>query len=61
MTKGQLEKEEQTYNNFPRTVESLCPECNKAVKAIIKINDNNVVMEKTCQKHGFFQEILSND
>ena len=61
MTKGLLEKEESIYNNFPRTVESLCPECNNAVKATIKIQGNNVVMEKTCPKHGFFQEILSNN
>lgn len=61
MTKSLLEKEEVTYNNFPREVNSLCPECGNKIKAIIRINGNNVVMEKTCQQHGFFQEILSTD
>jgi len=65
MVEGVLDKEIQEqkhkYNNFPRTVESLCPECNKLIKATISIKGNNIVMEKTCQEHGFFREILSND
>ncbi len=56
-----LEKETQKYNNFPRIVESLCPDCNKKIKATLSIEGTNVVMEKTCLEHGSFKEILSND
>lgn len=61
MAEKLLEKEGQTYNNFPRTVTSLCPECTKLIKAVISIQGNNIVMDKTCQEHGPFKEILSND
>ncbi len=66
MIKGALEKEKlkekQTYNHYPRIVDSLCPECTKLLKAKLLIQEgSNVVMEKTCQEHGFFKEILSND
>jgi len=61
MTEGTLVKEELQYNHFPRTVESLCPKCNKKIKATLIINQNDIVMEKTCQEHGFFKEVLSND
>jgi uncharacterized radical SAM superfamily Fe-S cluster-containing enzyme len=56
-----VEKEKQTYNNFPRTVESLCPECNSKIKATLSIQGNDIVMEKTCSEHGSFREVLSND
>ena len=56
-----LEKEEVRYNHFPRVVSSLCPKCNKLIQATLSIQGNNVVMEKSCQEHGFFKEILSND
>lgn len=61
MTRTALEREEQTYNHFPRSTDSLCPVCNKPIKAKLSIQGNNVVMEKSCQKHGPFKEILSND
>ncbi len=51
----------QVYNNFPRIVESLCPICNTKIKATLSIKGNDVVMEKSCEKNGFFHEILSND
>jgi len=56
-----VEKEKQTYNNFPRIVESLCPKCNSKIKATLSIQGNDIVMEKTCDKHGSFREVLSND
>ncbi len=65
MVEGTLSKEIQEskyrYNHFPRTVDSLCPECVKLIKATISISGNNVVMEKTCSEHGLFTEVLSND
>ena len=56
-----IEKYDQTYNHFPRVVNSLCPECLKPLKAQISIKGTSVVMEKSCPNHGKFTEILSND
>lgn len=67
MTKGLdssldlAEKEDLIYNHFPRIIESLCPECTKLIKAELSIQGKEIIMEKTCQEHGFFKEILSND
>ena len=45
----------------PDIVTSLCPECLKVIPGIVRENEGNVVMEKTCPDHGPFQTIISND
>jgi uncharacterized radical SAM superfamily Fe-S cluster-containing enzyme len=43
------------------TVASLCPECLKAIPGIVRADEGNVVMEKTCPDHGHFKTLISND
>ena len=47
--------------NILRTTESICPLCQKKIKAEIKEVENQIVMEKSCDEHGFFSDILSDD
>lgn len=42
-------------------VTSLCPECLKVIPGIIRENEGDVVMEKTCPDHGPFRTLISND
>ncbi|NPV50223.1 MAG: radical SAM protein, partial [Candidatus Methanofastidiosum sp.] len=44
-----------------RTTDSICPVCQKKIKADIKEIRGHIIMEKECQEHGFFSETLSND
>ncbi|MEN6378943.1 MAG: radical SAM protein, partial [Methanofastidiosum sp.] len=44
-----------------RTTDSICPICQKIIKADIKDFAGQIIMEKQCQEHGFFSEILSDD
>lgn len=46
---------------LPKTVSSLCPECKKVIKAEILEKNNKVWMEKRCEEHGFFEDIISPD
>jgi hypothetical protein len=43
---------------LPKKVESLCPECRKAVPAEICEKDGKVFMEKTCPDHGFVRDLV---
>ncbi|MBN2156415.1 MAG: radical SAM protein [Candidatus Lokiarchaeota archaeon] len=40
---------------------SICPECQKNIKARIVEDGNLVLMRKTCEEHGDFEDILSKD
>ncbi|KYC53190.1 MAG: molybdenum cofactor biosynthesis protein A [Candidatus Methanofastidiosum methylothiophilum] len=44
-----------------RTTDSICPICQKRIKADIKAVQGHIIMEKECQEHGFFSDTLSND
>lgn len=44
-----------------RATKSLCPTCLKKIGAEILEVDGQIVMEKRCEVHGFFSEILSGD
>ncbi len=44
---------------LPRTTASLCPECGKVIKAVLKEKEGKVLMEKTCPDHGFFWDLIS--
>src|ERR1035441_3330182 len=43
---------------LPKQTESLCPECNRVIRADIFADDGKVVMEKSCAQHGRFRDIL---
>lgn len=45
----------------PDSITSLCPECLKAIPGIIREDEGNVVMEKTCPDHGPFKTLISTD
>lgn len=46
---------------FPKTVQTLCPECKKVILGIEYVRDNKVFMEKTCPEHGYCTDLLYSD
>lgn len=56
-----FDKGEYLSSKYMRTTESICPICQKRIKADIKEVENQIIMEKQCEEHGFFSEILSID
>jgi len=46
---------------LPYWTTSLCPECKTVIKARKFAEDNCVYMEKECEEHGYFRELISND
>ncbi len=47
--------------SLPRTLRSLCPECLRTIPADEFVEDGRVVMQKTCQDHGSFRDIIFSD
>ncbi|MFH1653483.1 MAG: tetraether lipid synthase Tes [Pseudomonadota bacterium] len=54
-------KIEEVSWTLPYWTNSLCPECTKVIKARKFIADNKVYLEKECEEHGYFKELLSPD
>ncbi|MFB3828633.1 MAG: tetraether lipid synthase Tes [Bryobacteraceae bacterium] len=48
-------------SGLPKTTQSLCPECTKLISARIFEENGRVVMEKTCDEHGAFRDIVYSD
>lgn len=46
---------------LPYWTSSLCPECGKILRARKFAEDECVYMEKECEEHGYFRELLSPD
>jgi uncharacterized radical SAM superfamily Fe-S cluster-containing enzyme len=46
---------------LPYWTDSLCPECGKVIRARKFVEDCKVYMEKECETHGYFREIISRD
>jgi hypothetical protein len=46
---------------LPRTVETLCPECEAVVLGRYFVQDGAVLIEKTCPEHGYFRDCISSD
>lgn len=44
---------------LPYWTNSLCPECKKVIRARKFVEDNSVFMEKECEEHGYFRELIS--
>ncbi len=47
--------------SLPRTIPSLCPECLRTIPADEFVEDGRVLMQKTCQAHGTFRDIVFSD
>ncbi|HYC11951.1 MAG TPA: radical SAM protein [Nitrososphaerales archaeon] len=50
-------KKEVTKGNFIRQTQSICPECNRILPAIVFERDAKVWMTKTCPEHGETEEL----
>ncbi len=46
---------------LPKETMSLCPECKKLISATIYEKDGKVMMKKTCEKHGEFEDTYWSD
>lgn len=46
---------------WPKTVETLCPECSALILGRSFVEDGAVWMEKTCPEHGYFRDEVSSD
>ncbi len=47
--------------SLPRTIRSLCPACLQTIPAEEFVEDGRVMMQKTCQAHGTFTDIIFSD
>jgi uncharacterized radical SAM superfamily Fe-S cluster-containing enzyme len=52
---------EAIQKGLPKVTESLCPECLKVIRADIFADKGKVVMEKACEEHGMFRDIVFSD
>src|SRR5271169_7227164 len=50
-------RKEVTKGKFIRQTQSICPECNKILPAIIFEREGKVFMTKTCPQHGETEEL----
>ncbi|HID94569.1 MAG TPA: radical SAM protein [Candidatus Latescibacteria bacterium] len=48
-------------HGLPKTVNSLCPNCNRILSANIYEKDKKVYMDKICPEHGYFRDLISSD
>jgi len=46
---------------LPRTVGTLCPECSAIIVGRYFVQDDQVLIEKTCPEHGYFRDIINRD
>ena len=46
---------------LPKNIQSICPECQKVIKAVQYEKDGKVFMTKACSEHGEFNDIISSD
>ncbi|MCP4708084.1 MAG: radical SAM protein [Planctomycetes bacterium] len=46
---------------LPRTVETLCPECSAVIVGRYFVEDDMVLIEKTCPDHGYYRDIINRD
>ncbi len=50
-------KKQVTKGNFIRQTQSICPDCNRILPALVFERDNKVWMTKTCPEHGEVEEL----
>ena len=58
---GMAIKKSLLKKGLPKTITSLCPECKKTIPATVYEKDNKVMMKKTCDQHGEFEDIYWSD
>lgn len=46
---------------LPKTIDSICPECLKVIKATEYIEDNKVMVKKECPEHGVCNDLIFSD
>ena len=46
---------------LPKQTQSLCPECNRLIPALLREDGGRVVMEKSCLEHGDFRDVVFSD
>ncbi len=51
----------ETIGGLPKTVETLCPECSCILLGRYYVQDNVVLIEKTCPEHGYFRDKINTD
>ena len=56
-----VENEHESSKGLPILTQSLCPECLSVIDASIFEKDDKIFMEKTCDQHGFFYDLISSD
>jgi len=56
-----LTKPSSVPKGLPKSVTSLCPECGKLIPGTLRDDNGRVVMEKTCQLHGSFSDVVWSD
>jgi 7,8-dihydro-6-hydroxymethylpterin dimethyltransferase len=54
-------RKESAKGRFIRQTQSICPDCNKILPAIVFERDNKVFMTKTCPEHGETEELYFGD
>ena len=52
---------EPVQKGLPKTTQSLCPECLRVIDARILEEAGRVIMEKTCEQHGDFRDVVYSD
>lgn len=53
-------KETTMKKGLPKTIQSICPECKKLIKAKIYDDKGKVVIEKECKEHGKYKDVVWN-
>jgi len=46
---------------LPRVVGTLCPDCGAVIVGRYFVEDNAVLIEKSCPEHGYFRDIINRD
>jgi 7,8-dihydro-6-hydroxymethylpterin dimethyltransferase len=52
---------EPVQKGLPKTTQSLCPECLRVIDARVFEEGGRVIMEKTCEQHGDFRDVVYSD
>lgn len=54
-------KDSTLKKGLPKKTTTLCPECKKIIEADIFERDGKVMISKTCEEHGFYEDIYWSD
>ncbi|MDI6708022.1 MAG: radical SAM protein [Candidatus Thermoplasmatota archaeon] len=54
-------RESKLQKGLPKETLSLCPDCKQLIKARIFEEDGKVMIDKTCERHGYFKDVYWSD